>query len=64
MQSNATKRFALLLHAHRTQYGLEGDDETILVHLLGDAIVWCDQHRVDLMQNLESAQAMVRECEG
>ncbi|WP_024516976.1 hypothetical protein [Bradyrhizobium sp. Tv2a-2] len=55
-------RASLLLHRHRQEAGLEGDDEIILIHLLGDLIEWCDAHRVDFDSTIESSREMLRDC--
>lgn len=58
---NATKRAQFLIDRHRTETGLEGDDETILTHILGDIIEWCDEKRVDFDLQADAAREMLLE---
>lgn len=52
----AAARVDHLLAAHRERAGLEGDDETILWHLLADIIEWCDEKHVDLDATLSGVR--------
>ena len=39
-----------------------GDDETILMQVIGDMLEWCDQKKIDFQGAVESAQEMLRDC--
>ncbi len=61
---NATKRAQFLIDRHRTETGLQGDAETILTHILGDLIEWCDAKRIDFDLQVEAAREMLLETAG
>jgi hypothetical protein len=56
---NATKRAQFLIDRHKSETGLEGDDEIILDHILADLLEWCDQKRIDFDLQVETAREMV-----
>jgi hypothetical protein len=57
-----TERAAAILSRHRAETGLEGDNEIILMHLMGDIIEWCDANRVDFDATVEATREMLRDC--
>ncbi|WP_166306412.1 hypothetical protein [Bradyrhizobium sp. 2S1] len=51
-----------MLDRHRADTGLEGDQEIMLTHLLGDIIEWCDAHKVDFDLVVQSTREMLRDA--
>lgn len=58
--SYGPSRAQRVLDRHRGDTGLEGDQEIMLIHLLGDIIEWCDEHKVDFDATVESTREMLR----
>ncbi|UGY15221.1 hypothetical protein HAP48_0042970 [Bradyrhizobium septentrionale] len=60
--SYGPSRAQRVLDRHRADTGLEGDQEIMLTHLLGDIIEWCDAHKVDFDLVVQSTREMLRDA--
>jgi len=60
--ADGPSRAAALLARHQADTGLEGDNEIILIHLLGDIIEWCDANHVDFDATVEETREMLRDA--
>jgi len=52
---NSDKRAQSVIDHHRMETCLEGDDKTVLRHLLADLIEWSGERKIDFVLQVEAA---------
>ena len=53
-------RGQLIIDTYRRTF--EGDDDIMLVQIIGDLLEWCDHNKKDFLATVEEAQDMLRDC--